>query len=158
MMLPYELIILLSLLLLGYVFGRLAERRHYRSIQAREDQYRQLLVLAERHLPPEYVTSHESRLVMGNVVVSVDYFKMMIATLRNLVGGSIGAFESLLDRARREAILRMQEQAAALGTGVVIFNVKLETCRVSGDASRGVGSVEVMAYGTALYPRGNASR
>ncbi|MCH8543375.1 MAG: YbjQ family protein [Alcanivorax sp.] len=157
MMLPYELIILLTLLLLGYVFGRLAERRHYRSIQAREDQYRQLLVLAERHLPPEYVTGHESCLVMGNVVVSVDYFKMMIAALRNLVGGSIGAFESLLDRARREAILRMQEQASALGAGVV-FNVKLETCRVSGDASRGVGSVEVMAYGTALYPRANASR
>lgn len=156
-MLPYELIILLTLLLLGYVFGRLAERRHYRSIQAREDQYRQLLVLAERHLPPEYVTGHESCLVMGNVVVSVDYFKMMIAALRNLVGGSIGAFESLLDRARREAILRMQEQASALGAGVV-FNVKLETCRVSGDASRGVGSVEVMAYGTALYPRANASR
>jgi uncharacterized protein YbjQ (UPF0145 family) len=88
-------------------------------------------------------------LVSGNVVISVDYFKTIVAGLRNLVGGNISAYESLLDRARREAILRMQQQAAELDARAVI-NMKFETSRISGNAGSAVGAVEVLAYGTAL--------
>jgi uncharacterized protein YbjQ (UPF0145 family) len=88
-------------------------------------------------------------MVCGNVVISVDYFKTVVAGLRNLVGGNITAYESLLDRARREAVLRMQQEARAGGAQIII-NTKFETSRVSGSAGRGIGSVEVLAYGTAL--------
>ena len=135
----------------GYFFGRRAEARHYRSIREGEDRLRHILVLTDR-LPPPGMLQHRPCLVNGNVVISVDFFKTIVAGLRNLVGGNISAYESLLDRARREAILRMQQQAADLGARAVI-NMKFETSRISGTAGSAVGAVEVRAYGTALVAR-----
>jgi uncharacterized protein YbjQ (UPF0145 family) len=151
-----ELAILAVLIILGFVFGRLAERRHYKSIQQRERAYRRLVIVPGRVLPNDFA-HHGSRLVRGNVVVSIDYFKGLLASLRNLVGGNVSAFESLLDRARREAVLRMQEQAHALDADAV-FNMKFETSRVSGNAGQMIGSVEVLAYGTALIPPDASAR
>ncbi len=143
-----QLGIFLLLLASGYFFGRRAEARHYRSIVAREEQLRQVLVLAERMPPPELLHCRPT-LVCGNVVISVDYFKTVVAGLRNLVGGNINAYETLLDRARREAILRMQQQALECGARAVI-NMKFETSRISGQAGKAIGSIEVLAYGTAM--------
>ena len=145
-----DLIIFLSLLALGYIFGRLAEKRHYRSIFKREKKYRSLPVIASK-FPPAYKIPHDTALVMGSVVVSVAYFKRFLATLRNLFGGRVRAYETLVDRARREAILRMQEEAARRG-GKMVFNIKLQTAAVSQGRKNTVGSVEVLAYGTALIP------
>jgi len=138
------------LLLAGFVFGRRAEKTHYRSIFEREDRFRHIVVTNEKVPSPEFI-HHDFIMVAGNVVISVDYFKVVSAGLRGLVGGRIKAYESLLDRARREAVLRMQEQAQAQGAQVVI-NTKFETSRVSGNAGKGIGSMEVLAYGTALIP------
>ncbi len=145
-----QLITFLVLLALGYGFGRWAEARHYRSIHARENILRGLLVLPDR-MPPVQYQHHGSTLVTGSVVISVDYFKTVAAGLRSLVGGRVGAYESLIDRARREAILRMQEAALKQGAEAV-FNLKFETSRIGQNAGNGLGSVEVLAYGTALIP------
>lgn len=147
----FELSVVLALLVIGLVCGRIAENSHYRRIRLREWQYRELLLFPKRVVPESY-SRHASQLVMGSTVVSVDYFKSFVAGLRNLFGGRVSSFESLLDRARREAILRMQEQARELGAEAVM-NLKIETSRVSGDAARGVGSIEILAYGTAMVPR-----
>ena len=146
-----EFAIFLTLLALGYIFGRLNERRHYVSIRQREDEYRALLLLPGRYVPEQYI-QHNSSLVTGNVVISVDYFKTIAAGLRGLVGGRIASYESLVDRARREAILRMQHEAAALGAEAIL-NIKLETSRIAGNGRNGLGAVEVLAYGTALFTR-----
>lgn len=147
-----ELIIQLSIFLLllavGFFFGRRAEKRHYHSILEREDSLRHVVVLGER-FPPAAKADCDTALVSGSVVISVDYFKTVVAALRNLVGGHINAYESLLDRARREAVLRMQAHAADLQADMVV-NIKFETCRVSGNTNGAIGSVEVLAYGTAL--------
>jgi len=145
-----QLVIFLVLLSTGYFFGRRAEKKHYRSIIAKEEELRHVVVLSMR-FPPPGALSLDTSLVCGNVVVSVDYFKTFVSGLRNLVGGNMTAYESLLDRARREAILRVQQQAADLGASTVI-NLKFETSRISGNAGQGLGSVEVLAYGTALTP------
>ena len=146
-----QLAVFLTLLCLGYVFGSRTEHKHYESIREREEQLRQLVVLTSR-LPLAGQLNHEARLVAGNVVISVDFFKSVLASLRNLVGGNVNAYESLLDRARREAVLRLQAAAKEQGAEAVI-NLKFETSRVSGNASQGLGSVEVLAYGTAMIPR-----
>ena len=49
-----------------------------------------------------------TRLVQGSAVISIDYFKRMLAALRNIVGGEVKSYETLVDRARREATLRMK--------------------------------------------------
>ena len=144
-----NLIIFLVLLVLGYVFGRLLENGHYKSIRLREATLRRRIpVIASKHVPKD-VTIADTQLVTGNVVISVDYFKKMIAALRNIVGGRVTSYETLIDRARREAVLRMQEQANDLGA-FMVFNVKLETSSISKGARDAIGSVEVLAYGTAL--------
>ncbi|MGH8664838.1 MAG: YbjQ family protein, partial [Burkholderiales bacterium] len=86
--------------------------------------------------------------VHGTVVVSADYFKTFVAGLRNLIGGRFRAYETLLERARREAVLRLKEQARAKGARLVVC-VRFETTSIS---SGWAPAIEVLAYGTALVP------
>lgn len=145
-----DLIVLATLLALGYFFGRYYEKRHYKSIIRREKKYRHVAAIASR-VPPATQTPVESTLVAGSVVISVDYFKRFLASLRTLVGGKVVSYETLLDRARREAILRMKQSAIDSGADK-IFNIKLETASISKNARGNIGSIEVLAYGTAFIP------
>lgn len=146
-----DLIIFLIMLALGYGFGRYAEHRHYRSILRREDELRNIPAIATKIIPPGEVYK-ECSLVSGSVVISVDYFKRFLSGLRNLVGGRVASYETLLDRARREAILRMKQEAQSYGA-TLVFNVKLETSSISKGKGNSIGSVEVLAYGSAMVPQ-----
>lgn len=141
-----QLGLFVGLLLIGYGFGRYNEQRHFRSIKQREQTYADILCFSFKTVPQEF--SGRGELVTGSVVISIDYFKKVAAALRGLLGGRISAYESLLERARREALLRMKEDAKAMGAQRVI-NVKLETASIS-KSTNNVGAVEVIAYGTAL--------
>lgn len=143
----FSFIWVLGLGLIGLVFGTLSERKHYRSIALREAQYRHILMFNEKRPPPE-VSGQPFHLVQGSVVVSSDYFKNMAAGLRSFFGGRLSSYESLLDRARREAVLRMKAQAAAQGANV-IHNVLFETCNLTQNMQGAIVSCEVLAYGTA---------
>ena len=145
-----DLVIFLSLLLLGYTCGTIAEKRHYKSIIRREKELVRLAVVtAEGRFANGAVK--ESFLVNGNTVVSNDYFKRLLAILRNIFGGRVKAYESLIDRARREAILRMKEEAHSRGAHMIV-NLRLETSTIgrSANKKRRVGSIETLAYGTAV--------
>ena len=117
-----DLIILAVFLALGYFFGRYYEKTHYKSIIKREVKFRNIPAIASRIAPSSSIPN-ETMLVTGSVVISVDYFKRFLASLRALIGGRIASYESLLDRARREAILRMKEQAKDAGADK-IFNIR----------------------------------
>ncbi|MFO7714766.1 YbjQ family protein [Desulfosarcina sp.] len=143
-----DLIVFLSLLALGYGAGTWAEKRHYRSILEREQQTINLpaVTLKSVGVPEHKIRSVQ--LVYGSAVISVDYFKRMLAGLRNIFGGKIKSYESLLDRARREALLRMKDMA---GDATVIVNVRIETSAIGKQSNRSnIGCLEAMAYGTAL--------
>lgn len=142
-----SLSVLVILLAVGFFAGRAAEARHYRSIRRREQELAGVFLLHGKYPPPN---ATGGQLVMGSVVVSVDYFKRFLSGLRKLVGGRLTAYESLLDRARREAVLRMKAGAAAQGYNAVV-NVRMETSSVSQSAEQGPGSVELLAFGTAVH-------
>jgi uncharacterized protein YbjQ (UPF0145 family) len=142
-----QLIITLILISLGYFFGRRAEKKHYKSIIAREKVMNSLPAMASR-MPPQD-GDYDQMLVSGSVVIANDYFKMFVAGLRNLFGGQMNSYETLLDRARREAVLRMKDKAKALGAQAV-FNVKYESSNISGQTKKKPPVIEVHAYGTAL--------
>lgn len=136
-------------LLLGYGFGQWNESRHYKSILRREEELRSLMAFSSRRLP-DGVDVAAPNLVVGSTVISVDYFKSFLAGLRNIFGGSVSSYETLLERARRESILRMKQEAKALNADV-IFNVRLETSPVFGSGQQNkTRSIEVLAYGTAI--------
>jgi uncharacterized protein YbjQ (UPF0145 family) len=141
----------LTLLLLTYLVGSWLERRHYRDILKREYDYRDMPICNFEY-EPEDAEIEAVVLAKGSVVISVDYFKRFIAMLKAIVGGRIGAYAPLLDRARREAVLRMIEDARAQGCDTVV-NVRLETFRLA-NATRNrrerLAGVEMLAYGTGL--------
>ena len=142
-----NLILFLVLLTIGYVSGTILERKHLRDLRTREEQMVSLpTIMLKRPLHEEEIK--EARLVGGSVVISIDYFKKVVAALTNLFGGRISTYETLVDRARREAILRMKEDA---GDASEIINVRIETSSISKNANRNIGAVEVLAYGTAIY-------
>lgn len=144
-----EITIILSLLVLGYFLGKKEEKKHYKSIRKREEKLLGLPALNFKKPPCKEEEVASSILVTGSTVVAIDYFKRFMASLKILSGGQLTTYESLLDRARREAILRMKESA---GNVDLIYNVRIETSSIGqGSTTKGgVGSVEVLAYGTAL--------
>ena len=147
-----ELAIFLALLILGFLFGRLAEKRHLSSIMKREKETLKVPVMTVKTVPAK-LNQCRTFLVCGNVVVSIDFFKKVISVLKGMIGGRLTSYESLLDRARREAILRMKESAILSG-GKIIVNVRIETTSISKHSNSLylIGSVEVVAYGTAVAP------
>jgi len=143
------LIIFIVLMGVGYTAGTFAEKRHYRSIHAREQALLHLPAVTTRTSHYTDVQIESADLVLGSTVISVDYFKQFVAMLRKIFGGTVRSYETLLDRARREAVLRMKEVA---GDAVVIVNVRIEAAPIGKKARKGnVSCVEAVAYGTALW-------
>ncbi len=138
------------LLVLAYFIGSLIEKGHFRSIRAREDAVHGFPVVSFDTMPEEW-RADSGTLVSGSIVISLDYFKRVIAGLRGLVGGRVKTYEPLLERARREALLRMTESAKEQGYDAV-FNVRLETSRLANARRDGNGTagVEMLAFGTAV--------
>jgi uncharacterized protein YbjQ (UPF0145 family) len=132
-----------------YFIGKYFENKHYESIKSREAR------LINMSLIPSDFKDDDSRIaasgmVSGGVVIGSDPFKRYIASLVNLIGGRVSVFESLLDRARREAVLRMKERAEKINADAII-NFRIETMSIcSGNDAKPMGIVEVMAYGTAI--------
>ena len=140
----------LGLVALGYFAGRSAERKHYASLHRREAQLLRLPAVTSKQWDAGRAVA-DARLVVASVVVSADYFKRLLAGLRNIVGGRMRAYESLLDRARREAILRLKEGCPDAD---VIVNLRMETSTIGGSGKQGsVSAVELLAYGTAIKYR-----
>jgi uncharacterized protein YbjQ (UPF0145 family) len=146
-----QLAFVAALLLVGLLFGRASEKRHFRSIEQREQELRDILIFSERRPPADRIY-RDAALVTGSVVIAEDYFKRTAASLRSFFGGPLTVYESLMDRGRREAILRMKEEARRRGA-TLIFNVRFETSSLAADGSGGgsvMFSAEFIAYGTAL--------
>ena len=137
-----------ALLILGLVIGSTVESAHFRRLALREQALSHIAVSDLRRLPPNWQAS-EATLVTGEAVIATDYFKVFVASLRNLFGGRVRSYETLVERARREAIVRMVEQAQAAGANVV-WNVRLETATIQGKQQGKSGGIEVLAYGTAI--------
>ncbi len=142
-----DIVIFLTLLTVGYASGTWLEKRHFKRIKQKEEEFVSLpATMLKRPLNDKEIK--DVRLVNGSVVISIDYFKKFVASLMNFFGGRISTYETLVDRARREALLRMKEDA---GEASEIINIRIETSSISKNASQNIGAVEVLAYGTAIY-------
>jgi uncharacterized protein YbjQ (UPF0145 family) len=95
----------------------------------------------------ETVPGHEIVAVLGiargNTVRARNVGRDITQGLRNLAGGELKAYSTLLTDARDQAIERMEANALEMGADAVV-NVRMETSEVTQGAS------EVIAYGTAV--------
>ncbi|MEZ4705393.1 MAG: heavy metal-binding domain-containing protein [Bdellovibrionota bacterium] len=144
-----DLIIFMILVGVGFATGTIIERKHFQSIRLRERRHLNLVTTSTKITDPEKNIS-DAILVSGSVVVSVDYFKRVLAALINITGGRVAPYETLLDRGRREAILRMKESAHAWGAHSIV-NMRVQTSTIGNqNGKNSLGMVEVIAYGTAV--------
>ena len=139
-------VVFFGLIGLGFGVGKYLENAHYVSIRAREAATLHVPVVTLEKLPEERPVA-SAILAVGSVVVSIDYYKRLLAGFRMFFGGELRAYSSLIDRGRREAILRMKESVP----GAHLFlNCRLETASISKGEKNTLGTVEVIAYGTAV--------
>jgi uncharacterized protein YbjQ (UPF0145 family) len=146
-----QILIPVFMILIGFGVGKYIERRHYRRLAVQEQQYKDIMITNLKTIPKE-LQDTEPFLVMGSAVIATDYFKVFVAGLRGLFGGEMKSYVTLMERARRQAVLRMLAQADQQGAGV-IWNVRYETMTTGGQQDRHnkkPGGVEVLVYGTAL--------
>jgi uncharacterized protein YbjQ (UPF0145 family) len=145
-----ELIVFAVLLLVGFIAGGMAERRHLRHLAARE-QANPLFVTDVKGFPHVDPTRLGAAMLTAEVVIASDYLKTFLAGLRGLIGGEIRSYQSLLLRGRREALQRLCEQARARGYNA-LSNVRIDTADVGGNAtSRRMPMAAVIAVGTAYH-------
>ncbi len=136
-------------LFIWYKIGKSSENKHYTSIKIREQKLIQL-AFTPSDMVDNGRTVEAVALVTGQVVIGSDPFKRYIASLVSLVGGRISVFEAPIDRARREAVLRMKEHAERMHADEVV-NFRMETTGLCGGKNgQPMGIVEVVAYGTAV--------
>lgn len=148
----WELIPRVIGIFVGLFVGGFNERRHLKSLTLRESTVGGV-VLTNLKRPSTVHEVEYSTMVIGQVVIATDYFKTFVTTLRNLVGGEMKAALPLLSRARREALLRMTDEARRLGA-TEVCNVRLQFSSVNMmRGSNGAMQVEMLAYGTAIIPR-----
>lgn len=137
----FELIATISLVVLGFVVGGYRERRHYEDLKLREANLLPLVAVRTDRGPK--IIDAETFLVVSSVVVAADYFKTFVGNLKNFFGGRLTTHETILDRARREAVCRLREKAHSKGASEIV-ELRLETSLID------QMGVEVTAYGTAV--------
>ncbi len=137
-----QLIVPIVVFLVAGGAGRMQERKHEHSLARREKALAHVVVVDVARLPGP---ACRGELVIGHVVLGCDYGKQILARVRDVFGGEIRSFRRVLDRGRREAILRMQEEADAVGSNLVV-NVRFTTAMMG---SR-LLAAEVICYGTAV--------
>jgi len=134
------------LLIIGIIFGARNERKHFAQIERDEAELSDIKVFNIKTLPDNLEKG--GALVSGNVVIAIDYFKVFISGFIMLFGGQMTAYEKMMERARREALIRMRRQARDLGADA-IYNTRIEFSAV-GEGSNKTGGAELLAYGTAV--------
>ena len=85
-------------------------------------------------------------MVVANAVRARHVGRDILAGLKNLVGGEIGAYQQLLMESRNEALRRLVTDAEAQGADAIVA-MRMATSSIAQGAS------EVLVYGTAVKLR-----
>ncbi|WP_043972302.1 MULTISPECIES: YbjQ family protein [Acinetobacter] len=137
----FQIVLFLILFAVGWGFGRHIEQKHLRELEQKEKQFAHIRIDTNRFVQ----TTARGQMISSNVVISHDYFKYVLATIRNFFGGRLVSYESVVERARREAVIRLKQEAHTMGANQ-IMGVRLSTTELGMQG----GMVEVFAYGTAI--------
>lgn len=136
-----QIVIFAILFSVGFGFGRYNERKHLQYLDEQEQRLAYIRVNNSRFIESTF----PGHMISSNVVISHDYFKYAIANVQNMLGGRLTSYESVVERARREAIVRLKLEAEKMGADQ-IMGIRLSTTELGMQG----GMVEVFAYGTAI--------
>lgn len=89
----------------------------------------------------------KSDMVVSEVVVGCDGLKFFLASLRCLFGGEVKILDKVIDIGRREALIRLKEQAPQSD---VIIGVKIKTAMLNTIGQGFSPQCAIIASGTAI--------
>lgn len=142
------IVIPLVLFIIPMITGQIIERKHFKDLQVREAEIRKKVIVHNRR-SPLITRPVKMTLVAGEVCIGADRFKTWLAGFRQIVGGRMGSLAPVVERARREALLRALESAAAEGY-TEVGNIRYTTANLKWNAPKQRELlISVMAYGTA---------
>lgn len=137
-------------LLFAWAVGRVLERRHHADMVRREAALAGFRV-SNLSTFPGGAGPKTPKLVVQGVCLSINYFRSFIAGIRKLFGGELSTYRTLAERTRREALLRVLEEARREGFSAVC-NVRFDVTDVGASPhkkKKGSVTLEVIASGTA---------
>ncbi len=138
---------------LGFFVGGWTERSHFKRLDERESKNGDFLITQLKTYPEVVLHETPPAMLVSEAIIACDYLKSFLGKIRNLFGGEIKSYQSLLVRARREALQRIVDQARAAGYNA-ICNVRFENADVGGNtASKKKGAVmaTILASATAYH-------
>lgn len=144
-----DLLLLVVFITICCITGKTIEKRHYKNIRNRE-----ILLIKKPYITcgKQYTTKkkvQKAEIIASSIVIGCDRFSTICANLKNIFGGNVPAFETVLDRGRREVLLRVREKAAQSGADLLI-NVRYESVNLNPIEYSSNPMVSITAYGTAI--------
>lgn len=101
-----------------------------------------MIIVSTETIPNREITETLG-VVRGNTVRARHLGRDIFAGLKNIVGGEISEYTSLMSEARDEAIRKMMVEAESLNADAIV-NVRFATSNVM------QGTSEILVYGTAV--------
>lgn len=146
----------LVFLTLGFVVGGYMERRHLADLAEREARVVGVLATQVKSFPFAGPSQPAPTMLVAETVVSSDYLKSFLAGWRSIFGGEVRSFRTIMERARREALVQLKEQAVQSGYNA-ICNLRIDTADVGGRGANQKNKIvmaSILASGTAYVATG----
>ena len=145
------------LLLLGLAFfaGNAIAKRHEKDMAQRRKAVAHMDVSDIAVFRNPALSAPAPMLLNSEVTLGIDHFRGFLGNLKNIFGGEVKSYQTTLDRARNEAILRLQEQALANGCNSVA-NLRVAFVDISGNTTmkKKASMVTIQASGTGYCSAG----
>lgn len=101
-----------------------------------------MIIATTEKVPGKEVVVYKG-FVKGSTIQAKHIGSDILAGLKNIVGGEIKEYSSMMENARKIAIGRMVKEAEGMGANAIV-GMRLQTSAVMSSAS------EIVAYGTAV--------
>lgn len=143
----FPMFIALAFFFVPMITGQIIEKKHLRDLDEREKVMGKKIITHNRRRP--YTTDPtRAMLVAGSVCIGADRFKTWLAGWRQIIGGKMGSLSPVVERARREATLRMIEDADRQGC-TEVGNIRYTTANLKWNSRKQKELlIVVTAYGT----------
>ena len=148
--------ILLSLLFpfLSWAIGRWYQDRLMSALLLNEKQQGNMLQ-SDQHLSTQSLmttmAAESSTLLHVSICVGPSVGQIFFMWFKSVFGGRLHSYDVVLDYGRREALLRLNQQAKSLGCSSIV-NIRIETSTVSfaKNSKNSRSSVEFLAFATGI--------
>ena len=142
------------LLAFAWIVGRVTAARHEADLSRRQTAVAHILVHDTGRLVDAVPGPNPPAMITSELTLGIDHFRGFLGQWKSLFGGDVRSYQVVFDRARREVMTRLLEQALARRYNAVA-NVRIDFADIGGSstAPRKAAQVSVMAAGTADHTR-----